>query len=108
MTAYLVELPRYDLSWLFANYTVDYIFKGKSPNALREDSTELHCTIKDWAFKHWANEDFLVLTGNLTVMVIAATAIQEAVGFTPRMLKFNSETSEYEEIFTEEKVQRAG
>ena len=107
-TAYLVELPRYDLSWLYERYKVKFIFQGKSPNALREDSEQLYVAVYDWAYKTWTIDDYLVLTGNLTVMVVAALAIQDAVGYTPKMLKFNSEASRYEEIFMETKVWKAG
>ena len=107
--AWLLEPPRFDLSWLYKHYDVRFVIPDKDDaRASVNDPEKLWARIYKWAGLDFDTEnDLFVLTGNVTMLVVAVLAIQEAwpedwIG----LLRYDTETSTYTEI-RNEKIERA-
>lgn len=99
--AYLLEPPRFDLSWLYERYQVKYIIPDKGEAIrLRDAPEELFQMVYEWAQKEFHPEfDSLALTGHLTMLVVTTLAIQRAwPDYNIRLLRYDSGIDGYAEI----------
>jgi hypothetical protein len=88
------------ITWLYQRYEIVYIIPDKSTAlALRDDPDRLWRVVREWASTNYhPAEDRLALTGNLTMVVVAALALREESGAQVAMLRYDHDTGKYYEI----------
>lgn len=97
--AYLLEPPRFDLSWLYRNgYDVRFVFTDKDEaKSYTDKPAELFSVIQAFATADFnPEEDYLVLTGNLVMLVIAGMALQDLYPeHSIKMLRYDNDQAKY-------------
>ncbi len=97
--AILIEPPKFPIDELYKTYDVEFIIRQTNDAiAWRGVLDKFFLHIRNWADENWEDHCRLVVTGNLSMLTVAAAAITESQGHAPGLICYDALRREYHEV----------
>jgi hypothetical protein len=97
--AILIEPPKFPIDELYVNYDVEFIIANTNDAIKwRAALDTFFLFITEWVEDHWDDGCYLVVTGNLSMLTVASSAITDQWGSPPKLICYDALRREYHEV----------